>query len=357
VPIATVQLTLSAFVLAFGTMQLILGPVSDRFGRYPVLVGGLAVFAAASLAAALAASIELLIAARVVQAVGCCGVVVAARAIVRDLYSPTDGARILARAATILAIGPLFGPMLGSALEVRYGFRAIFFVLAFVGTALAFATLRQLAETRRAPEPGSLRIAALATAYATVLRSRQFRAYTLVSAASFATLFAFISGSSFVLIGVLHVPTEWFGACFALVVCGYLAGTLVCRRLLARQGLVRAIRRGAALSLASGLALLVLMLAGVHHWSAVLLPTAGVFAAHGVNLPCGQAGSVAPFPRLAGAAAGMYGFLMMALAAPVGALIGGTHNGTVYPMAITMAACTLVTFVAAYRGVARLAPG
>lgn len=354
VPVATVQLTLSAFVLAFGCTQLVLGPVTDRYGRYPVLVGGLAVYAAASAAAALAVSIEMLIGARVAQAIGCCGVVVAARAIVRDLYPPAQGARVLAQAATVLAVGPLVGPLLGSALEVRFGFRAIFVVLVAITAALLVATLRKLGETHRLRGSATLHPRQIATDYATVLRSRQFRAYTLVSAASYAALFAFISGSSFVLIGVLGVPTAWYGACFAFVVAGYLAGTLLCRRLLARHGVAGAIRRGATLSLVSGAALIGLMGAGVHHWIAVLLPTAGIFTAHGINLPCGQAGSAAPFPQLAGAAAGMYGFLLMAIAAPLGVLIGATHNGTVYPMAIAIACCAAVTFAGARFGVGRL---
>jgi DHA1 family bicyclomycin/chloramphenicol resistance-like MFS transporter len=354
VPAATVQLTLSAFVLAFGAMQLVLGPVADRFGRYPVLVGGLVLYTLASVAAALAPSIEFLIGTRVVQAIGCCAVVVAARAIVRDRYDPVDGARVLARASTVLAVGPLVGPMLGSALEVRFGFRAAFVLLAVIAFTLLVATLRQLTETHRHPDRGALQPAAVAAGYVRVLHSPQFRAYTLVSAASYSALFAFISGSSFVLIGVLGVPTALFGLCFAFCVSGYLVGTLVCRRLLVRHSVAATVRRGAALSLAFGLLLLALMVAGLHHWAAVLLPMAGVFLAHGINLPCGQAGSAAPFPQLAGAAAGMFGFLMMGVAAAIGALIGATHDGTVYPMAMTVAACTVVIFLAAWFGVGAL---
>jgi DHA1 family bicyclomycin/chloramphenicol resistance-like MFS transporter len=354
VPPSTVQLTLSAFVLAFGAMQLVLGPVADRYGRYPVLVGGLALYTLASIAAALAPSIEFLIGTRVAQAVGCCGVVVAARAVVRDRYDPVDGARVLAQASTVLAIGPLVGPMLGSALEVRFGFRAAFVLLAVIACSMLVATLRRLTETHRQPDRGALRPAAIAGGYVRVLRSAQFRAYTLLSAASYAALFAFISGSSFVLIGVLGVPTALFGLCFAFCVSGYLVGTLVCRRLLARHSVAATVRRGAALSLAFGLLLLTLMVAGPHHWAAVLLPMAGIFLAHGINLPCGQAGSAAPFPELAGAAAGMFGFLMMAVAAAVGAVIGATHDGTVYPMAMTVVACTVVIFLAAWLGVGGL---
>ena len=354
VPPATVALTLSVFVLVYGTMQLVLGPMSDRYGRYPALVGGLALYAGASVAAAQAPSIGILIGARAVQAIGCCGVVVAARAIVRDAYTPTAGARVLAQASSILAMGPLFGPLLGGVLEVHYGFRGAFVVLALVSASLLAVTLWLRLETAPAPDPQALRPRAIASNYVTVLKSRQFRVYTLAASASYGNLFAFISGSSFVLIGVLGVPTTLYGVCFAFCVCGYLAGTFACRRLLARDGVPCALQRGAWLALAASLVLCTLAAAGVHHWAALLLPTFGIFMGHGVVFPCSQAGSVAPFPRLAGAAAGMFGFLLMAAAAGIGTLIGGTHNGTVFPLVFTMTVCGVATFAAARLGVARL---
>jgi DHA1 family bicyclomycin/chloramphenicol resistance-like MFS transporter len=207
-----------------------------------------------------------------------------------------------------------------------------------------------------APDPKALRPRAIATNYLAVLKSRQFRVYTLAASASYGNLFAFISGSSFVLIGVLGVPTTLYGLCFAFCVCGYLVGTLACRRLLARDGIPRALQRGAWLALAASLLLCTLAAAGVHHWAALLLPTFGIFMGHGVVFPCSQAGSVAPFPRLAGAAAGMFGFLLMAAAAGIGTLIGATHNGTVYPLVFTMTACGVATFAAARLGVGRLPP-
>ncbi|MBK9702850.1 MAG: multidrug effflux MFS transporter [Betaproteobacteria bacterium] len=246
VPPATVALTLSVFVLVYGTMQLVLGPMSDRYGRYPALVGGLALYAGASVAAAQAPSIGILIGARAVQAIGCCGVVVAARAIVRDAYTPTAGARVLAQASSILAMGPLFGPLLGGVLEVHYGFRGAFVVLALISASLLAVTLWLRLETAPAPDPQALRPRAIARNYVTVLKSRPFRVYTLAASASYGNLFAFISGSSFVLIGVLGVPTTLYGVFFAFCVCGYLAGTFACRRLLARDGVPRAAARRVA---------------------------------------------------------------------------------------------------------------
>jgi DHA1 family bicyclomycin/chloramphenicol resistance-like MFS transporter len=354
VSIATAQLTLSVWVAAFGAMQLVAGPMSDRHGRRPVLTGGLALYAAASVGCVLAPTIELLIAARLFQAVGCCAAVVVARAIVRDVFDTRSGAQALAQAYTVLAFGPILGPVLGSFLEVRFGHRAAFVALALFAAALLATTLAKLAETNRHLDPAAMRPRALAANYRRVLRSADFRAYTLVACASYGGLFAFISGSSFVLIRVLGVPTAYFGFGFAFCVCGYLLGTIICRRLLSRMNVLRTLRVGAALALGGGAAMAVLAVAGVHHWAAVLGPGFVYFLAHGINFPCVQAGSVAPFARLAGAAAGLFGFLVMVVAAMTGAWIGASHDGTAHPLVLTMTAHAVIVFVTVYGWVARL---
>jgi DHA1 family bicyclomycin/chloramphenicol resistance-like MFS transporter len=352
--IATVQLTLSVWVGAFGVMQLVAGPLADRHGRYPVLVGGLGLYVVASIACALAPSIDLLIAARALQAVGCCAAVVVARAVVRDVYTPQAGAKALAQASTILAIGPIAGPILGSFLEVRFGHRAAFVVLALLASLLLATVLAKRIETNRYRNPAALRPRALIANYAHVLRSPEFLAYTLVGAASYGGLFAFISGSPLVLIRVLGVPTAYFGLAFAFCVCGYLVGTIACRRLLSHMSVPRALRVGAAVALASGATMAALAALGIHHWAALVLPAFGYLLAHGINFPCGQVSSVAPFPRHAGAASAMFGFSVMIVAGLTGTWVGASYNGSVYPLALTMAAFTAVLFGIVYGWVARL---
>ncbi len=353
---ATVQLTLSVFVLAFGAVQLVAGPVSDRYGRVPVLISGLALYAVACVACALAPTIGILIAARFVQAIGCCAVVVAARAIVRDVFDAQSGARALARASTIQAIGPLVAPILGSVLEVRYGFRATFAVVTAITIALLVMTLAKLAETNPHRDSHATRPKALAANYAAVLRSPAFRAYTLAGAASYGGLFAFISGSPFVLIQVLGVPTAWFGLCFAFCVSGYLTGTIACRRMLARRSVVGTMKVGAWLALGAGLVMSALAVGGVRHWAALIAPQFVFFTAHGIIFPCAQVGSVAPFRQRAGAAAGLFGFLLMVAAALIGGWIGASYNGTTLPLVLTVAACAAVVFLAVTVWIAPLGP-
>jgi MFS transporter, DHA1 family, multidrug resistance protein len=355
-PVADVQLTLSVFVITFGVMQLVVGPLSDRLGRYPVTVAGIALYAVASAGCAAAPSLGWLIAGRFFQAIGCCTAVVAARAIIRDVFDPLAGARVMAQASTFLAIGPLFGPILGSFLEVRYGFRAIFAVVALFSGALLLATLARLPETNAMPDTTATTPRALIRNYLAVLRSRPFRSHALVGAASYGGLFVFISGSPYLLIEVLDVPTAYFGFAFAFCVVGYLVGTIVCRRLLPRHGIVGTLKIGAALSATGGVAMALLAAAGTRHWAAIVVPQFVCFLAHGINFPCAQTGAVAPFVRQAGAAAGVLGFLTMALAALIGWWIGASANGTVYPLTATMAAAGLAVLAAVWGGVARL-PG
>ena len=170
-----------------------------------MLVGGLALYALACIACALAPTIGFLIGARFVQAIGCCAAVVVARAVIRDVFDAQAGAHVLARASSILAIGPLFGPILGSVLEVRFGYRATFVVVATIAAALLAATLRRLPETNLHLDPRATRPRALVMNYVTVLRSPAFRAHTLAGAATYGGLFAFIAGSPFVLTQVLGV--------------------------------------------------------------------------------------------------------------------------------------------------------
>jgi DHA1 family bicyclomycin/chloramphenicol resistance-like MFS transporter len=341
---AAVQQTLSLFVIGFGVAQLVSGPLSDRFGRRPVLLWGLAIYACASLACTLAPTLNLLVAARFVQAVGCCTAIVVARALIRDVYTPAEGAQMIAKASTLLSIAPLIGPVLGGYLQVWFGWRAAFVFHTLFCIALGVAAWRLLHETNHHPNPRAAHPGALAATYRRIASADSFWAWALPGALSYAVIFTYISGSSFVLIDVLGVPTEIYGYCFAFGVSGYLLGTLACRRLLARIGLARALRLGTALSLAAGLLFAALALAGAHHWTVVLLCQFLAMGAHGINFPCAQSGAVSPFPREAGAAAGLLGFVTMVAALVTGTWVGMSHDGTLLPLALTSAALGMLLF-------------
>jgi MFS transporter, DHA1 family, multidrug resistance protein len=341
---AAVQQTLSLFVIGFGVAQLISGPLSDRFGRRPVLLGGLGVYIASSLACALAPSLDLLISARFVQAIGCCTAAVVARALIRDAFTPAEGAKVMAKASSLLSLAPIFGPILGGYLQVGFGWRAAFFFHSFFCIVLAGAAWRLLKETNLHRNPDAMHLRGLIEVYRRIASADFFWAYTLPGALSYAAIFTFISGSSFVLIKVLGVPTEFYGYCFAFGVSGYLIGTLVCRRLLVRIGLARTLTAGTALSLFSGLLFAALVMVGIEHWSVVVGCLFLTMGAHGINFPCAQTGAVAPFPREAGAAAGLLGFITMVAALVTGTWVGVSHDGTLLPLALTSASIGVLLF-------------
>jgi DHA1 family bicyclomycin/chloramphenicol resistance-like MFS transporter len=344
---AAVQRTLSLFVFGFGSAQLVSGPLSDRFGRRPVLIGGLSVYLLSGLACALAASLDWLVAARFVQAVGCCTAVVVARAIIRDAYAPAEGARVLAKASSMLSLAPILGPILGGYLQVTFGWRAAFVTLAIAGAMVWIAAWRSMKESNKKPNPDAMRPGNLIRTYPGVVRTPAFWAYALPGAISYASIFVFISGTPFVLIKILGVPTQYYGYLFAFGVCGYLGGTLICRRLLGSIGVARVLALGTAVGLAGGLGFLLLVLAGVSHWTLVVVAQFVVMTAHGINFPCTQSGSLAPFPEKAGAAAGLFGCLVMYAALAAGTWVGGSHDGTLLPLASISATVAVILFVSA----------
>lgn len=338
-PAATVQLTLSMFVIAFGAAQLVIGPLSDRYGRRPVVSIGLSLYVLASVLCALAPTIELLIAARFIQALGCCSAIVISRAIVRDAYAPEDSPRIVARASTWLSVAPLTGPILGSYLQVTFGWRAAFVALSLLSAAVLAAVLWRLPETNEHKNPRATEWGGLVANWRLVLGSRAFWTYALPGALSYGSIFAFISGASPVLIRILNVPVEWFGYCFAFGVSGYMGGTIVCRKLLPRFGPAITLRIGSSMSLGAGALFLAMVGFGIAHWALVTMAIFLAMLAHGVNFPVSQSGSVTPFPKQAGTAAGLMGALYMSVAFAVGTAVGATYNGTLLPLALI--ACTL----------------
>ena len=169
----------------------------------------------------------------------------------------------------------------------------------------------------------------------------------LPGALSYASIFVFISGTPFVLIRVLGVPTQYYGYLFAFGVLGYLGGTLICRRLLGSIGVERALTLGTTVGLLGSLAFLLLVLADVRHWTLVVAAQFVVMTAHGINFPCTQSGSLAPFPEKAGAAAGLFGCLVMYAALAAGTWVGASHDGTLLPLAAISATVGVILFASA----------
>lgn len=349
--IVTVQLTLSVFLVGFAAAQLIYGPLSDRFGRRPALVGGISIYLAASVACALAASIDQLIVARVFQAVGaCCGPVVA-RAVVRDVFGRDRAATVLAYMSMAMSVAPAVGPVFGGLLTELFGWRANFVTLALIAVAVLAATLLLLRETNAHLDEEALKPARLFGNYLRLLRNRVYVGYMLTVACSYSGIFSFISGSSFVLIGRLKLSPAEYGLSFGAVVLGYMTGTFIAGRVSQRLGIDRMVRLGTLVSVAGGLAGLALAIADVASVPAVVGPMFVFILGTGLTLPNAMAGAVGPYPTMAGLASALLGFVQMTVAAVIGVGVGHFHDGTALPM---MAAVALVGLgaAAAYRSLA-----
>lgn len=353
-PMSAAQMTMAALILAFGVAQLVWGPIADRVGRRPVLIAGLALYTAASVGAALAASIELLIVWRTVQGACLAAAVVVARAIVRDLYEPHEGARVMSIALSGLAVIAFASPSLGGWVAGVWGWRATLSGVALAGAlTLAFVALR-LPETLAHPNPRATAFGPLARSWAQIARHPAFLAWALLTSFTYGGLFTFLAGSSFVYIDMLGVSPGAYGLLMATGSAAYLAGTFVCRRWIVKLGVVRAVQRGALFTLAAGALIVAFALAGWHTVAAVLLPQWLFAFGHGIHQPCGQSGAVGPFPRAAGSASALAGFVLAIVAFLDGRWLGVVLRGEVLPFALTVGFWSLATAAVAWTLVRRL---
>ena len=331
-PVSHAQLTLTTLLLAFGISQLVWGPLSDRYGRRPVLLWGLGAYTLASIGCALAASMPLLIVWRTVQGAAMGAAVMGARAIVRDLYTPETGARVMSKGLTGLGVIACACAPLGGLLSDVLGWRYALTALAVFGAlSLAVVALR-FEETLAVRNPLALRPASLLATWLSILRHPAFLTYSALSTASYAGLFSFLAASSFVFIKVLGLSRTEYGLVMFSMAFVYILGTFMCRRLLPRFGVRRSVAIAGALTLTGGTLMGALAWAGLHNGWAIMLPFYLFMLAHGVHQPCGQSGAVAPFPQAAGAASALNGFLMMVAAFAVGGWIGTRLDGTVFPL-------------------------
>ena len=357
-PMAAAQLTMSALILAFGIAQLVWGPVADRVGRRPVLLAGLALFTVAGGGSALAGSVNELVLWRVAQGVALAAAVVCARAMVRDLYEPVTGARLMSMALSGLGLIAIAGPSIGSALSSRFGWRGPLALLALAGlAALAFVAWR-LPETVRQRNPLATRPGPLLRGWAAMLGDPVFRAWTLLIACTYGALFTILAASPFVYMEVLGLSAQAFGLTLGFGGAVYLVATFVCRRWIARHGMAGAVVRGAAFTLAGGvLALASTWVTGPGALWWLLAAHACHSFGHGMHQPCGQAGAVGPFPQAAGAASALAGFVLALVAFGIGLWLGVALDGTVRALAHGLAFWCAATALVAWVLVRRHVPG
>ncbi len=326
------QLTLTALLLAFGLSQLVWGPISDRYGRRPVLLWGLGAYVLASVVSTLAPTMELLIAARVLQGAAMGAGVMCARAIVRDLYKPVDGARMMSKGLTGLGVIACLSGPLGGLLSGWIGWRFALLALAVFGAATLALVMWRFQDTIPQKNPQALQATNLLQTWGGIVRHPTFWSYSALSAASYGGLFTVLASSSFVFIDVLGVSRPAYGFIMSSVSLTYILGTLACRRLLPRFGVRRTVALAAGFTLAGGTLMGGFALAGVLNGWTIMGPFYLFMLAHGVHQPCSQSGAVGPFPYAAGAASALNGFLMALVSFIVGSVLGEVMDGTARPL-------------------------
>ncbi|MDF1793288.1 MAG: multidrug effflux MFS transporter [Thalassobaculaceae bacterium] len=322
---AMVQLALTLYLVAVGTAQLAYGPISDRFGRRPALIGGLIIYFVANITCMFAWSIESLIVARVLQAIGGCAGMVLGRAIVRDVYDRDRAASAIAIITMAMAVAPAMGPAIGGLIDARFGWQATFLAPMIVGLVVLVGAWFRLNETNIHPIP-TIDVPAMLRNYASLLRSRVYIGYALNTAMSVGAFFSFISGAPYVMIEVLHEGPEVYGFYFVMISLGYMSGNFLASRLSNRLGVDRMIPLGVGVSLIGAIAGFALMTAGIITPASIFLPMCVVACGNGLSQPNGISGAVSVNPTIAGAASGLMGFGQMVIGAGFTVVVGFFQN-------------------------------
>ena len=329
-----VQLTITCYLIGFAAGQIIYGPLSDKFGRRPVLLAGYAIYIVAALACLFASSIDILIVGRVAQAFGAAGPIILSRAIVRDLYEGRLAARQYGLMSTIMGVTPIVAPIAGGFLQAWFGWRSNFVVMAAFGIGLAVLATLLLPETNHNRLKGPLSFGSVLESYAVVSRNKAYRAYLGIQACSFNGLFGFISSSSHVMQRVYGLSPQEFGFSFTACSMSFVVGTFIGSRLVARRGIDGMIGLGVACEFAAGVAQVLALWIAPQSFLSITAPYMLFFLGVGFLLPQTQAASLTPFPERAGAASSLMGFIQMTSGAITGTIVGATLGATAWPLAI-----------------------
>ncbi|BCG24701.1 Bcr/CflA family drug resistance efflux transporter [Pseudomonas tohonis] len=337
-PEARVQLTIGVFLAGLCLGMLAYGPLSDRFGRRRLLLGGIALYLAASLGCALAGEVEHLLAWRLLQALGGAAASVLTRAIVRDLFPLGDAARVLSLMHLVTMFATLVAPLLGGYLMLLAGWRSLFLLLmAFAGLCLAAVALK-IPETHP-PQARSHSLAAAFIAYGHLALRPRALGYILCMGSCFAGMFAFITASPFVYIGHFGVSPQGYGWLFGLNIAGIIVATAANARLVGRLGPRRLLFLGALVAATAGAALALLVTLGLGGLPAIVVCVVLYVSVTGMLGANCLASLLAEFPQRAGAAAGLAVATQFGLGTAASALVGSFYDGTPLPMALVMGGC------------------
>ncbi len=342
---AVVQLAISLYLVATAGLQLVIGPASDRFGRRPVMLTCFGIFLFGSAATIYAPTIELLLAARLLQAFAAAGMVLS-RAIVRDTVGTDEAASKIGYITMGMSVVPMIGPAIGGILDELYGWQASFLLTLGFGLLAFTVVFLDLGETNH---NRSSNLLAQVKSYPELMRSRRFWGYTLTAACTSGSFFAFLGGGPYVSTEMLHLGPAQYGFYFAIISIGYMAGNFMSGRFSRRVGLNTMMLAGCIAAVIGMIASFILFGAGYYHALSLFGPTVLVGLGNGMTLPNANAGIVSVRPHLAGSASGLGGSMQIGggavLAMVAGALLG-PETGP-WPLLVVMLCSTVAAVGAA----------
>lgn len=346
--VAQLTLSLSMFAIAIGT--LVYGPLSDKFGRKPVMLLGLSITLFGSVCCLFAHSIGWLIVSRFIQAFGGAVGLVLARAIVRDVYGGQEAARVIATLVMVMVVIPMLSPALGGELMILFGWESVFVVIAVLTSLMALFLSKSLPETLVEPVPFA-GVGAMLMNFVRLFQSRVFCGYAFCVTFVSVVFFSFISAAPEIMVSVLKRPATEYGYYFVMVPAGFMAGNYTTRYFGRSYSMNTMIGVGASIAVGGIGLTIALQLLGLHHPLALFAPVALAIFGNGITLPNAQAAAINEFPRFAGSASGLTGFLQMAFSGIAAQLVAIVFNGTVYPLLVIMLGASLISLISFRFGV------
>lgn len=342
---AQVQLTLSVYLFAVAISQLAIGPLADRFGRRPILIGGLIIFLIATLFCRFATSIEALIIARGFQAIGGCAGMVLGRAIVRDVASRDEAASLLGYVTMGMAIAQMIGPVIGGFLDGFYGWRASFDLLLLLGVALLVLIVTTLHETHQSKQ-SKFSPAALWASHVALLGEPRFWAFSLIGALASGVFFAFLGGGPIISQRELGLAPVEYGLYFTLIAAGYALGNYISGRFSVRFGPPRMILYGNVMALLAMVLMAILVGFGALHPLSLFGPMLLSSLANGLTMPNSISGALSVRPELAGTASGLSGSLQVMVGAMATVVVGWTLHLGLWPLITLMIVLAVLALIA-----------
>ena len=347
------QLSMSAFVYAFAAGQLVYGPLSDRFGRRPVLLWSMSLFTLGAVLAAMAGSFETLVASRVLQGIGAGAAPTVARAVIRDVYGPERSGQVMSYIMAAFGLIAVANPIVGGVLTDWFGWRAIFVYMTAYGAIVLVLVWYRLAETLAVRDLEGLRLRRLLRNYRVLLTDRRFVAITVCTCCVHAAMFGWLSGGVLVFIESWGATPSLAGTYISVSLGGFILGSVVAGRISTRMGSTRLIGTGNLICLSSAAIALVPAFAGAQSAPLMIAPATAFMFGLGFVIPPGVAAAIAPFPSMAGAASSFLGFCQISASSTVILISGYLYDGTMRPVALTMtvlAGLGLTVFAAGMRG-------